>query len=492
MSFLSSHGGRRIIAHQRSRLASPRVTQALIVGGSALVGLGIAHYAVTLPAHGHAPKPLALALGACGGVIFLSIAEEQLLLGWLFLAPIFQESAGKNRLGQLLSLGLYTAPPLVLGLKILLNRRRWVSRAWFDALPLLFVAYVFASLLLTSPHTLRSGAVGTLRSFYQTVALGAIVYYMVAYWPRRVPSFAAVCRVILAASVVQATLTTIEWGSGWNLWHDTTWQQAGDVRSIGTLANPALTGAFIGAGIVIALAILCWKGPPQLHRLATIAIVVGLPGLLATKTRGPILATLIAGALCVVLSARSRLLGLAVIALAVLTIVLFWPQIRSSTVYQNRIDQKQNVQIRLVLQRVSIRLAEDKPILGWGYDSFDRIKFDVPLGSTPVPLALALKFTSHDTFLTMVVEYGIVGLALFLLPWAFVFGRAYRAARAPSPDRWFYVAGIAAVFVIGLTATTLDYRFFSFVPVLPWLLLGLMRRGTETTPGSGRGSAELV
>jgi hypothetical protein len=54
------------------------------------------------------------------------------------------------------------------------------------------------------------------------------------------------------------------------------------------------------------------------------------------------------------------------------------------------------------------------------------------------------------------------------------------------------VAGIAAVFVIGLTATTLDYRFFSFVPVLPWLLLGLMRRGTETTPGSGRGSAELV
>jgi O-antigen ligase len=217
----------------------------------------------------------------------------------------------------------------------------------------------------------------------------------------------------------------------------------------------------------------------QLRRLAILAIVVGLPGLAATKTRGPILATLLTAAVCVLLSSRFRLVGAGVIALIGLVIVFFLPQIKSSSVYQNRIDQKQNVEIRLVLQTISLRLAERKPVLGWGYDSFDRIKFEVPVTSSSIPLATALKFTSHDTFLTMLVEYGVVGLALFIAPWAFVLRRGLRAARAASPDRWFYIAGISAVAVIGLTATTLDYRFFSFVPALAWLFLGLIRRGSE-------------
>src|SRR5205823_6547666 len=202
-------------------------------------------------------------------------------------------------------------------------------------------------------------------------------------------------------------MAIVEWGSGWNLWHDTSWQGA-DARATATLANPAVTGAFIGVGIVVALAVLCWDGPATLRRLAIVMLVVGVPGLYATKTRGPILATAIAAALCLLLSARSRLVGLAVLAFVALALTAFWPQIQSSSTYRNRFNNTQNVQARLVLQDVSIRLAERKPVFGWGYDSFDRVKYDVSVRSARIPVTQALQSTSHDTYLTILVEFGAV------------------------------------------------------------------------------------
>jgi hypothetical protein len=74
------------------------------------------------------------------------------------------------------------------------------------------------------------------------------------------------------------------------------------------------------------------------------------------------------------------------------------------------------------------------------------------------------------------VEYGGFGLLLFLLPFAVVMARSVRAARSTSPDRWLLIGASAAILVIVLTGTTIDYRFFTFAPAIPWLLLGMLRR----------------
>jgi O-antigen ligase len=179
---------------------------------------------------------------------------------------------------------------------------------------------------------------------------------------------------------------------------------------------------------------------------------------------------------CLLLSSRTRLIGLGVIVVSALTLLVFWPQIRSSSTYQNRFDQTQNVDARLVLQKVSIKLAEERPILGWGYDSFDRVKHNVVVNVDATALAAALQSTSHNTFLTLIVEFGVVGLIVFVLPWALVLWRALRRARIPGPDQWVLVAGIASVAVVAIDAGTLDFRFYSFLPALPWMFLGLLRR----------------
>ena len=155
---------------------------------------------------------------------------------------------------------------------------------------------------------------------------------------------------------------------------------------------------------------------------------------------------------------------------------LMTPRIQASSVYQSRITEKQNVQARLVLQEVSIKLIEQRPVLGWGYDSFDRVKYDVNVPSPQLPLSQALLSTSHDTYLTILVEYGAIGFAIFVLPWIAIFLRGAGRVRMLAPDRWFVVAMLGSIFLLAVNAATLDYRFFSFVPMLGWLSLALLRR----------------
>lgn len=421
------------------------------------------------------PSKALVALAVLAGAsILLTVAPDQLFLGWLFAAPLLQESAAKTHLGHALSLALYAAPPVVLLLKVMTGRGARPRREWFDVVPAAFLILLLLSLAITAPNELRAS---TLHTLYQNIALGVLVYYLVVFWRGDLPSVLRIGRVILLAAALEAVMAVIEWPTGWNLWHDTSWR-GGDTRSIATLGNPAVTGAFIGVGIVFALAVLCWSGPAKLRRLAIVMLVVGVPGLYATKTRGPILATAVAALLCLLLSRRSRAVGLGVLALVALLLALFWPQIQSSSTYRNRFENRGNIQGRLVLQDVSLRLAAKKPILGWGYDSFDRVKYDVQVPSQGIASAQALQSTSHDTYLTILVEFGAVGLLLFLLPWVPILNRGVAAVRAQAGERWLLVGAQASVVVVALTGTTLDYRFFSFAPMLLWLFLGLVRRRT--------------
>jgi O-antigen ligase len=425
----------------------------------------------------HVPKPLVALLALAGAAVLLSIDTVQLFLGWLFVAPIFQESAANSRLGHALSLALYTAPPLVLLVKHLIARGSRPRAKWLDFFPALYLVYLAVSLAATGSADFRSaGTMGTVRTLYQNVGIGILIYYVVAFWRGRGPSLLATARVLMLLAALQAAMAIVEVPTHWNLWHDRGWQRGGDFRSIATLGNPAMTGAVLGVGIVVALSVLCWRGPYELRRLAIVMLLLGFPALYATKTRGPILATLIAALLIVLFSARSRLVGVAAIALVVLLLVVFWPRIQSSSVYQSRITQKQNIQARLVLQEVSIKLIERKPLLGWGYDSFDRVKYDVSVPSPQLPLSQALLSTSHDTYLTILVEYGAIGFAIFVLPWVTIFVRGLGRARRFATDRWFVAAMLGSIVVLAVNAATLDYRFFSFGPMLGWLALALLRR----------------
>jgi O-antigen ligase len=158
-------------------------------------------------------------------------------------------------------------------------------------------------------------------------------------------------------------------------------------------------------------------------------LLVGVPGLLATLTRGPILATAIAVVGLLVLG-RTRIAGIGVLAVAALAIAIMLPSLKTTEIYRDRIAEQSNVQFRQVVQEWSIRLAAEKPLFGWGYGSFDRVKNASGFTAEGVPIRNILEYTSHDTYLTILVEYGGLGLLLLVLPFAIVGLKAVRRARA--------------------------------------------------------------
>ena len=128
----------------------------------------------------------------------------------------------------------------------------------------------------------------------------------------------------------------------------------------------------------------------------------------------------------------------------------------------------------------AIQLAEQKPALGWGYGSFDTVKNGPNADIEGVYAASVKLYTSHDTFLTMLVELGLVGVCLFAIPFLVVGTTSVRRMRSGGADAWVRSASVAALGVCVLSAMTFDTRFFSVAIVLPWIFLGLARRPLAT------------
>jgi O-antigen ligase len=425
-----------------------------------------------------------VALAALAGL--LSLAPTVVFLGWLAVAPIFADSAQASALGRAGIWGLYIAPAVLLGAITIARARAGANVSFVDFLPAAYVAYILGSIAVTS-SALQANPLGTSRFVFLTVALGPLFYYFLTIGPGAALRREKVLLILIAGAALQGVLALVEVATHWNLWGFTLWQEAaGPARAVSTLANPGILGMFLGVGIVLALAVLTWGGPHSLRRLSMLTLIVGVPGLLATLTRGPILATAVAAVFVLVLG-HKRMLGVAVTASTVIVIVALWPSIRATTVYQERGADTETVQVRAGLQDWSLQLAAQKPVFGWGYGSFDRVKNTSGLTAAGgVSIRHLLESTSHNTYLTMLVETGALGLLLYVLPFLILGVRAMARARAPTLDGWVIAGTIASLFVIAMSAVTLDLRFFSFAQMLPWVLLAILRGATTTAPISTR------
>jgi O-antigen ligase len=413
--------------------------------------------------------------------VLVSLPAHALLLGWVFLAPLFQSSADGTAAGRALTWAVYIAPALIMLGLTLLRRERVVEPRWIDVLPAAYVAYVVASLALTS-DMLQTSPIGSLKAVFTILAIGPVVYYYLTLGPGVRVSAERVVGAVMIAGIVQGVLAVIDAATGWNPWGDTGWQAFDTgARAVATLGNPAVLGMFLGVAIACAVAALAWRGPDRLRRLSWLVLATCTPGLMLTLTRGPIIATALAVLIPLVLVRRTRVLGASVLAVGAVTLAVLAPSLQRTEVYQERVAQRETVQTRVALQDWSLRLAAQKPVFGWGYGSFDRVKNTSGFSVEGIAIASVLEATSHDTYLTILVETGLMGLLLLLLPFAIVGLKAIRT-RTHGPDDWLVAASLCSLVVIGLTASTLDYRFFSFAQMLPFVFLALLRRIPASSP----------
>jgi len=320
-----------------------------------------------------------------------------------------------------------------------------------------------------------------IREVYTSVGIGVGLYYLFALGPIGTLPAQRVTAGLLVVTIIEGAMGILDGLVHWNLWHDSSWRgnSVETSRAIATLGAPAALGALLGMGIVVAVSILVWNGPLRLRKLAIVTLLVGIPGLSMTFTRGPIIGTAL-GVLVVLLSRpKTRLLAAACAIVAIVIIVGSWSRISGSSLYQHRITNSANVTIRRDLEHWSWKLAEKRPVFGWGFNSFNHAKASA--GFTAEDLQLnGTATTSHDTYLTVLVEYGFIGFFIFIVPWIVIPWRSVKTAVKRHEGRWFTVGAVSALFVYFMAANAIDFGFYSFVPAVAWALLGILRRGQIT------------
>jgi O-antigen ligase len=408
-------------------------------------------------------------------VVAISLKPEHLFLFWLLAAPFLQD-VGSGRLQHLARIGLYSAPPLLFLAWTMLQRRA-VRGSFVDVLPAGYVAYIVGSALV-------AGVDVSATQVFSIVVTGVIVYYFCAFCSLGEGIEQRIVRVLLASTVIVSLVVEIGKIAGHSYGYQA--DNSADVeRATGPLGSPGVLGTVVGAGAVLALAVLVWGGPRSLRRLAWLSLLLGLPALFLTLTRGPMIAAGAVGLVILLSRARTRWPGvLAGIALALVAVGL-WSSVTSSSLYKNRLSNQTNVDDRVIIDRWSLELAGRKPFLGWGYGSFDTVKDAAHLstGNSTISYSEAIQYTSHNTYLTILVELGGIGLTLLILPWIVVAGSSFRVIRADPSGAWMVVGFLGVLGVWVINAGTFDMRFFAIGWVLPWLAVGLLRRRTLDAVG---------
>jgi O-antigen ligase len=152
---------------------------------------------------------------------------------------------------------------------------------------------------------------------------------------------------------------------------------------------------------------------------------------------------------------QSKRLGVYVIALVLLFLaVTAWQELSGGTSFARRLTSPRNVYGRLATWQTAARIALENPLFGVGLnnytDYFDQ-KFTDWRQQRDALADTRAANTPHSNVLWIFAEFGVIGLALYLLAFAYLGLLGYRLLKRASTARQFLAGGGVLVFITAYT-----------------------------------------
>jgi O-antigen ligase len=269
---------------------------------------------------------------------------------------------------------------------------------------------------------------------------------------------------------------------------------AADVRLSTGATDPNYLAATLVAALSLSGGLAVWRREPWIRLLFACAAPVLLYGLIATQSRGGLIAATAAVLVGTVLLPTQRRRILAALIPIVALMALFFTI--NPEAYHRLSQQDGGGDGRTELWRIAWRIAEDHPVVGVGVNNFvDREgAYVLRVGALQHAQQLVIDDPKvvHNMYLQMLAETGIVGLTLFVGMIAALLRATLRAARelervgetaAGTFARSVLVAQIAMLTASAFLSNGPDRRYWVLFALGPALWAVARRTAISRSPG---------
>jgi O-antigen ligase len=249
-------------------------------------------------------------------------------------------------------------------------------------------------------------------------------------------------------------------------------------RAVGVFNQPVVNGLVLIMGFLAGTLIASQAVESRLLRGCAAAVAVAsVYGVYLTHTRAVWLAFALVVLVGAVAARGFRSGFLLTLGAMVLGLASNWSTFTSSDRSAGGVGSPSEVQDRLNGFATSIWAFEQKPLMGWGIGRFPAVNtYHHQRYSPEIPWQRGYGISSHLDTLGILVELGIVGLALWITVLALIYSRLVRATRQlPVGEMYGRPLGLIALLCLVAQSTaslTVDLRFFDFPNVVVMLLAG--------------------
>ncbi len=311
----------------------------------------------------------------------------------------------------------------------------------------------------------------------------------------------------LAAAAYSAAMSVFQFTAPQLVWPTYILQNAQwPGRAVGVFSQPVVNGLVLVVGFLVAVLVASHDGErPALRICAALVGVASVYGVYLTHTRAVWLSFALIVLVGVVVARGFRTGFVLTGVLVAATVAANWSSLASADRGAGGVGSVQEVHDRLNGIATSIWAFQQEPLTGWGIGRFAAVNTHHHQQWSPaVPWERGLGISSHLDALGVLVELGIIGMALWLLVFGLVYARLVRATRRlPSHGPYGRALGLTALLcLVTLTTTglTVDLRFFDFPNIVVMLFAGAAiglereraRRADPDVPMSGPGADDVV
>lgn len=420
------------------------------------------------------PFAVALALVIPAAILLVRYPFAAVML-WILILPLLRHDSSTAKVVIYWALHR-TAIPAALCIAILadwlgLRKRPAVRFGVGELAMVLFLVLGVANVVVLHETESRS-----LIRFYDSVVIPFCMYWLIRLLAPSERDLRRLALVGIVVVLVQVGVALLSWFAPQVL--PSFWQLRAGERTAGTIGSPDQYTVTLVLLAVLLVQTAARSRPGLVRSVMLATVALAFFGVFFSFSRASWLGGVLVLAGLAIIYPRI-ILGLAAgipVIIMVLSTGVFDDEVAWAW---RRLNTERTAENRIIVYAASLELIRASPVIGWGFGNHDLYAEKLKQRVGDVPFQAGTGITSHNAYLTIAAEFGLIGFLLYMFPalwWATLAVKVRR--RLPrggfEGETWLVMLTLAQLDQVAVNNFNDLFSHGQFTTTLWWMSLGLV------------------